>query len=59
MRCDGASRCVQVVEIHTENHEGKEGVKDSSGWSFTYSRTLRPHDLGIFVTGAVFNAPGR
>ncbi|XP_039454592.1 DBH-like monooxygenase protein 2 homolog isoform X2 [Oreochromis aureus] len=44
------------LEIHYNNPERKEGIKDSSGLRLHYTAKLRQHDVGIMTTGVL---PGR
>uniref|UniRef100_A0A3Q0R9R4 Monooxygenase, DBH-like 1, like n=1 Tax=Amphilophus citrinellus TaxID=61819 RepID=A0A3Q0R9R4_AMPCI len=39
------------LEIHYNNPERKEGIKDSSGLRLHYTAKLRQHDVGIMTTG--------
>ncbi|XP_063351424.1 DBH-like monooxygenase protein 2 homolog [Pelmatolapia mariae] len=41
------------LEIHYNNPERKEGIKDSSGLRLHYTAKLRQHDVGIMTTGVL------
>jgi hypothetical protein len=43
--------------VHVENTQGLVDLKDSSGVRVTYSPTLRPHDMGMLLTGALPSVP--
>ena len=40
-----------LLEVHYENLDGALGVPDASGFTFTYTPKLRPHDLGYLIVG--------
>ncbi|XP_068719204.1 DBH-like monooxygenase protein 1 [Montipora capricornis] len=43
---------VVILEIHYDNPEKKEGIIDSSGFRFYYTKQLRKYDAGLLVVGA-------
>lgn len=40
-----------ALQMHYTNPSGEAGVRDSSGFRFTYTRSLRKHDLGLLTLG--------
>ncbi|KAL9960045.1 hypothetical protein ACROYT_G033442 [Oculina patagonica] len=47
---------VVILEIHYDNPENKEGMIDSSGLRFFYTKQLRKYDAGVLQVGAGVNS---
>lgn len=48
-------RPLVMVEIHYNNPDLKAGIVDNSGFRFTYTSDLRPHDAGIIELGLIYS----